>query len=344
MVLLAQTHLRARDYVKAKTAADVALKLDKTSAAAVAVLAEVQATTAVKEPPDALIKTLTAAVQGPDGQTEEAAKGLWYLGEILYRAYKDLPADKVEEKVTALQGLEGIYTQAASLGYPEWAVASLWKVGLVYAHLADVVEATPAPSGASAADAQAFRKAVAEQVAPLRQRAQDAFTACVSRAESLEVFSVAVLGCRTKSDAASLPVPAVGAVAQPGSLEELRKKAEATLTAEALEALGLGYLEANQFGLAQLTLGRVTELADTRASAHNALGWALLNQGDAMGAREAYAKALEADPTYDKARLNLAALRCRFGDTEGAKRELSVLKDVGSLSGPDVDSGWSACK
>ncbi|MFL5351819.1 tetratricopeptide repeat protein [Archangium sp.] len=344
MVLLAEANLKSKDYAKAKSSAEVALKLDRTSAAAVAVLAEVQATTAVKEPPDGLIKTLTAAVQGPNGQTEEAAKGLWYLGEILYRSYKDLPANQVEEKVSAVQGLEGVYTQAASLGYPEWAVASLWKVGLVYAHLAEVVEATPAPAGASASDTQAFRKAVAEQVGALRQRSQQAFDACVSRAESLEVFSAAVLGCRMKSDTVALPVPAAGAASQPASLEELRKKAEATLTAEALEALGLGYLGSNQFGLAQLTLGRVTELQDTRASAHNALGWALLNQGDAMGAREAYAKALEADPTYDKARLNLAALRCRFGDTEGAKRELSVLKDVGGLGGPDVDTGWKACK
>ncbi len=344
MVLLAEAHLKSRDYVKAKTAADLALKLDRTSAAAVAVLAEVQATTAVKDAPDGLIKTLTAAVQGPNGQTEEAARGLWYLGEILYRSYKDLPADKVEEKVSALQGLEGVYTQAASLGYPEWAVASLWKVGLSYAHLADVVEATPTPAGASAADAQAFRKAVAEQVGSLRERAQSAFEACVSRAESLEVFNAAVVGCRSKNEAVALPVPVPGTSTQPASLEELRKKAEATLTAEALESLGLGYLGANQFGLAQLTLGRVTELQDTRASAHSALGWALLNQGDAMGAREAYAKALEADPTYDKARLNLASLRCRFGDTEGARRELSVLKDVGGLSGPDVDTGWKACK
>jgi len=344
LVLLAEAHLKSREYVKAKTAAELALKLDKTSAAAVAVLAEVQATTAVKDAPDGLIKTLTAAVQGPDGQTAEAARGLWYLGEILYRSYKDLPADKVEEKVSALQGLEGIYTQAASLGYPEWAVASLWKVGLAYGHLADVVEGTPTPAGVSATDAQAFRKAVAEQVVPLRQRAQQAFEACVSRAESLEVFNAAVVGCRTKAETVTVPVPVAGASSQPSALEELRKKAETTLTAEALEALGLGYLGANQFGLAQLTLGRVTELQDTRASAHNALGWALLNQGDAMGAHEAYAKALESDPTYDKARLNLAALRCRFGDAEGAKRELSVLKDAGSLGGPDVDTGWKACK
>jgi tetratricopeptide (TPR) repeat protein len=343
MVLLADAHLKAGEYAQAKTAADVALKLDRTSAAAAAVLAQVQATTAVKDPPDALIKLLTAAVQGPNGQTEEAAKGLWYLGEILYQAFKDLPAEQVEEKVGALQGLEGVLTQSASLGYPEWAVASLWRVGLAYGHMADVVEATPVPAGLSAADAQAFRAAVAQQVGPLRQRAQDAFEACVSRAESLEVFTAAVVGCRTRSETAGLPVPAPGAPVQSGALEEQRRKAEAALTAEALEALGLAYLEARQYGLAQLTMGRVTELQDTRASAHNALGWAQLNQGDAMGAREAYAKALEADPTYDKARLNLAALRCRFGDTEGARRELALLKDVASLSGPDVDTGWKTC-
>lgn len=344
LVLLAETRLKQKDYARARQSAELALVLDKTNTGAAAVIAEVQATTAPKDSPDKLIATLTTAVQGPNGQTEEAAKGLWFLGEILYRGYKDLPADKVEEKVAGLQGLEGIYTQAASLGYPEWAVASLWKLGLAYGHLADVVDATPAPSGMSAAEAKAFQAAVKEQVAPLRQRAEEAFKACLSRADQLEVFNTAVVGCRTKSETAALPVPAAGAPTRSASVEELRKKVEATLSAEALEALGMAYLESRQFALAQLTFGRVTELQDTRAVAHNALGWALLNQGDAMNARAAYAKALESDPTYGKARLNLAALRCRFGDTEGARRELSVLKDVASLNGPDVDAGWKACK
>jgi cellulose synthase operon protein C len=344
LVLLAEARLKQKEYPNARRAAEQALALDRTSTGAAAIIAEVQATTHPKEPPDKLIATLTTAVRGPHGQTEEAAKGLWYLGEILYRGYKDLAADKVEEKVAALQGMEGIYTQAASLGYPEWAVASLWKLGLAYGHLADVVDATPAPSGMSAAEARAFQAAVKEQVAPLRQRAEEAFKACLSRATQLDVYTMAVVGCRNKSESAALPVPAPSAPTRSAAVEELRKKAEATLTAEALEALGMAYLEARQFGLAQLTFGRVTELQDTRAASHNALGWALLNQGDAMSASEAYARALEADPTYHKARLNLAALRCRFGDLEGARRELSVLKDVGSLSGPDVDTGWKACK
>ncbi|KFE65255.1 outer membrane protein assembly factor BamD [Hyalangium minutum] len=344
LVLLAEARLKQKDYAAARRAAESALALNKTSTGAAAVIAEVQATTAPNDSPEKLIATLTTAVQGPDGQTEEAAKGLWFLGEILYRSYKALPADKVEEKVSALQSMEGIYTQAASLGYPEWAVASLWKLALSYEHLASVVDATPAPAGASAAEVKAFQQAVKEQVAPLRQRADEAFKVCLARAEQLDVFSAAVVGCRSRSDTAALPVPTPGTPTRSQALEEVRKKAEATLTAEALEALGMAYLENKQYGLAQLTFGRVTELQDTRAVSHNALGWALLNQGDAMGAHAAYAKALEADPTYSKARLNVAALRCRFGDVEGARRELSVLKDVNSLGGTDVDTGWKACK
>ncbi|MBJ6761107.1 tetratricopeptide repeat protein [Myxococcaceae bacterium JPH2] len=344
LALLADTRLKQKDMGRAKTAAEAALKLDKGNVAAAAVLAEVQATTAANAAPDALISTLTTAVQGPNGQTEEAAKGLWFLGEILYRQFKDLPADKVEEKVAALQSMEGVYTQAASLGYPEWAVASLWKLALAYGHIADVVEQTPVPAGLSAAESRQFQDAVKQQVGPLKTRSEEAFKACLSRAESLEVYSTAVLGCRNHTDVASLPLPQPGTPTQPAVLEDLRKKAEKVLSAEALEALGMGYLDARQYGMAQLTFGRVTELQDTRASAHSALGWALLNTGDAMGARAAYAKALEADPTYDKARINLAALRCRFGDTDGARRELAVLKDVANLNGPDVDAGWKACK
>ncbi|MFY2556491.1 tetratricopeptide repeat protein [Corallococcus terminator] len=345
LVLLAEARLKAKDYPRAKLAADSALKLNPRSAGAAAVLAEVQAVTSPTASADALVATLTTAVQGPDGQTEEAARGLWYLGEILYRGYKDLPSDKVEEKVAALQSLEGIYTQAASLGYPEWAVASLWRLALAYGHIADVVESTPVPGGLSASESQQFQAAVKEQVGPLKSRSEEAFKACLSRAESLDVFSAAVVGCRSRAEQAALPVPQPGAPTQLAVLDDLRKKAERTLSVESLEALGMAYLEARQFGVAQLTFGRVTELQDTKASAHSALGWALLNMGDAMGARAAYAKAMDSDPTYDKARLNLAALRCRFGDVDGARRDLAVLKDVGSLNGADVDTaGWKACK
>ncbi len=343
LVALADARLKNNELSKARTAAEQALRLDKHNAGAAAVVAEATASNP-GEKPDALIRLLTSVTQGPKGQSEEAAKGLWYLGEVLFRSYKQLPAGEVEQKVAMLQQLEGVYTQAAQMGAPEWAVASLWRLGLAYQHLAETVESTAPPAGLSPADALQFRNALKGQVAPLKERADGAFKACLSRAVSLEVFTPAVLACRDRTESAKSPI----ATPSPGTLgsgaEELRRKAAAALDATTLEALGIAYLQARQLPMAQLTLGRASELQDNRSTAHNALGVALLLQGDAMGARSAYGKALDSDPTFDKARANLASLRCRFGDHDGAKRELALLKEVSSLSGPDLDPEWKACR
>ncbi len=198
------------------------------------------------------------------------------------------------------------------------------------------------PDGLSAAETQQFRGAVKDQVVPLKQQAEGAFKTCLSRADQLDVFTPAVQGCRAKSESAkALPNPPEGRAV---NVEELQKKVESSMDAASTEALGLAYLGAMQLPLAQLVLSRATELEDTRASAHSALGYAMLLQGDSMGARAEYGKALDSDPTFEKARANLAALRCRFGDVEGAKRELSVIKEAGALSGPDVDPEWKVCR
>jgi cellulose synthase operon protein C len=102
-------------------------------------------------------------------------------------------------------------------------------------------------------------------------------------------------------------------------------------------------LEANHVREAILQLGRVVELEDSRASAHNALGFAYLLNEDPNAARAEYGRALDSDPTYEKARANLAALKCRYADVEGAKRELSVIKE-NALTGADVDPEWKSCK
>ena len=124
-------------------------------------------------------------------------------------------------------------------------------------------------------------------------------------------------------------------------MDELRKKAESTLDAAALEALGMGLPGGPAVPWRSSSLGRVTELPDTRATAHNALGWALLNQGDAEGARAAYAgRSTRTRPTPRPA-LNLAALRCRYGDKDGAQAR-AVRGEERSAAGFDVDPEWRA--
>lgn len=342
LVQLAQVQMKMKAPAKARATAEQALKLDKTNATAASIVAEVAAESP-GEKIEPLIAMMTTVTNSPNGVGDDAAKGLWYIGDILYRQYKAIPADRVEDKVAALQQLQGVFQQAASMGSADWAVASLWRIGNGLAHIADVVEATPVPPGLKPAEVEEFRAAVKQQVDPLKAQAESTYETCVSRAESLEVFTAAAVGCRKKVDEASSPLkgpPGERAV----NVDDLKKKAGTTQAAADFEALGLAYLGAYQVNNAILNLNRAVEIDDARASAHSALGYAFLLNGDAAAARAEYARALDADPTFDKARANLGALRCRFFDVEGAKRELGVVKDTSGLTGPDVDPEWKSCK
>jgi tetratricopeptide (TPR) repeat protein len=341
LVLLAQTYMKMKSPAKGRATAEQALKVDKTNAAAAAIVAEVAASSP-GEKLEPLVAMMTAVTNSPNGAGDDAAKGLWHVGDILYRQFKAIPGDKIEEKVAALQQMQGVFQQAASMGSAEWAVASLWRIANGLQNIADSVDATPAPAGLKPAEVEQFRQAVKAQVEPLRQNADSTYETCVSRAESLDVFSPAAIGCRKKVDEASSPLRGPPAERQV-NVEELQKKAEATQNANDFEALGLAYLGAGQVNNAILNFNRALELDDARASTHSALGYAFLLSGDPAYARAEYGRALEADPTFDKARANLAALKCRYSDVDGAKQEIAVVKDA-TVAGADVDPEWKSCK
>jgi Flp pilus assembly protein TadD len=111
-----------------------------------------------------------------------------------------------------------------------------------------------------------------------------------------------------------------------------------------MESSGLRQLEGGKLALAELTLSRLVELKEDQGSAHNALGIAALMRGDATAAAQAYERALKAAPDFEKARVNLAALKCRFGDKEAARKELAGAKGPGALAGADLDPYWKTCR
>jgi len=340
---LAETALKGHDNVRARSAAEQALKVDKQNAAAAAVVAELMAGSGEK--PEPLVAILGPVTKGPNAQSEDTAKALWYLGEIVFRSFKAIPSDQLDQKVATLQQMEGVYTQAASMGSAEWAVASLWKMGLAYQHIAETLEATPMPAGLSAKDAEQFRKVVGGQVGPLKDRAEGAFKLCLSRSVSLEVFSTAVVGCRNRTDAPRSPLPSAAApAASAASVDDLLKKVESTMDAGSMEALGMAYLDSGKLYLAQLALGRATELQDTRASAHNALGLALLLSGDRHGralglrARAGRGPHLRQGPRQP----GRAALPVR---RRGGRQARAVRPQGRERAGRgDVDPEWRSCK
>jgi tetratricopeptide (TPR) repeat protein len=342
LVSLAQAHMKMKQPAKARATAEQALKIDKTNATAASIVAEVAAS-GQNEKIEPLVAMMTAVTNSPNGTGDDAAKGLWFIGDMLYRQFKAIPADNIDGKIAALQQMQGVFQQAGAMGSAEWAVASLWRIAGGLSHIVDIVEATPVPAGLKPAEVEQFRAAVKQQVDPIKTNAENTFATCVSRAESLEVFSAAVIGCRKKTDEAVSPLRGPPPE-KPVNVEELQKKAEITQNAADFEALGLAYLGAFQVNNAILNFNRAVEIEDARATVHSALGYAFLLSGDAQAARAEYGRALEADPTLDKARANLAALHCRFSDVEGARREAAVIKDAASLAAPDVDPEWKTCK
>ena len=208
-----------------------------------------------------------------------------------------MPADQVEEKVAALQQLEGIYTQAASLGSPEWAVASLWSWRLAYKHLADVVDATPAPGGASAAEVRSSAGGEgaggAAEGSARTTPSRRAWRAPISSTCSAPRWWAAARRATRPRCRCPRPARPRGA----GLVEELRKKAEATLDAPSARGAGHGVPGAQAATAWRSSPSAAsTEIEDTRASAHNALGWALLSRATPMGARAAYAQGARGGP------------------------------------------------
>ena len=142
-------------------------------------------------------------------------------------------------------------------------MASLWRLGSAYTHLADTVDATPLPAGITPAQERQFKDAIKAQLAPIRERAEGAFKTCVQRADQLDVFSVAALGCRTRSESPKAPFPTASSVATaaaPASLTALQHAVDTKMDAASFEQLGIAYLDAQQPARAQLSLERALEL------------------------------------------------------------------------------------
>jgi tetratricopeptide (TPR) repeat protein len=98
--------------------------------------------------------------------------------------------------------------------------------------------------------------------------------------------------------------------------------------------LGLCQLEARNFGAAADALSRATRQDAADWSSWNNLGIARRAQGDAEGACEAFRRALEIDPQFDRARDNLAQLEAEIATTPTADA-VSGVADITAAAPAD---------
>jgi tetratricopeptide (TPR) repeat protein len=325
---LAEEWLQQGETKRAAQEASKAFSVDVNNPRAAAVLA--QAAPATKGASDTL-----AVAEG-----EPAARGLWYLAEESFDAFADLDGTKLEKKVAAWQELEQQYAQVIQQGAPEWTVASLWRMGLAYQDLAESLAEVPVPKGA---DKNEVKAAAEEQAGPLRERAEQTFALCVQKADEHGVFTEAAMGCRAKSEDVKVTIFKTSGKGGKSVPAALQKKVDVVKDAQSLNAVALSWLEQGNPAMARLVFSKALEVNKSFAPAEVGMGFALLQLNSPSAAAAAYREALNLEPSNALARGNLAALKCRYGDTSGARAELEQINDKSQLSGPASDPAWKGC-
>ncbi len=289
---------------------------------------------------NALTKPLLKSARGSAAESDAAAEVFFILGEALFKDFSALGPKDIERKATEVGNLEQAYTAAARMGSGQWAVGGLYRLGLAYSSLASDILQVPAPAGA---DPAAVKAQLQQQSQLLQGKADEFYGACVRKSRDLEVYNAYALGCAQKAVVDETVGGSSTGTADPGKVasarEALGKNPNDTA---AREDLGTTFLSAGDYRRAKLTFLRETQVDGTKAVAYVGIAAALMHLGELTDAHDALAKAIELDPGLDVGRANMAALRCRFGDIEGAKGDLAKVH--GTPDSPLLDADWAKCK
>ncbi|MFH1808450.1 MAG: tetratricopeptide repeat protein [Pseudomonadota bacterium] len=97
--------------------------------------------------------------------------------------------DTLKAKVAGKDKIKGVYTEVVKLGRPEWAIASLYRIGDVHLHLVDAIVKTPAPKGLNEEQADLFKEKLREQTFPIEEQGAEAFKLCVDKSKELNLFN-----------------------------------------------------------------------------------------------------------------------------------------------------------
>ncbi|HUB09156.1 MAG TPA: tetratricopeptide repeat protein [Myxococcales bacterium] len=346
---IADAEMKAGDWARAQGAALRALQIDPANALAASILGKaLLRENQLGEAQQKLAQAAQAiqnASRGAASDNEAAGNVFFLLGEALYRQFAALPADALEKKAGMIETLTQAYTGAAQLGSGEDAVAGLYRIGMVYQSIASDLEKTPEPAGLSPDQKIAFRNQLDQQVAPLKQQADEAFTTCLRKARDLDIVSPFTAGCRSKQAIEPAPIqPSFGSggVDTSKTVEYRNRLLKSPEDIEALRGLAEADLATGDARRARLVLARLLELADSDPKAEADMGVALWKLGEVADASAAFHKALEQDPDEGVAKANLASMLCRYGDVEGARAKIQG----GKLPPPsfNVDSGYLRCQ
>jgi tetratricopeptide (TPR) repeat protein len=113
-----------------------------------------------------------------------------YLAVKITRADNPTEFKKtLQQKRDAKDAVKKAYTEVVKLKSPEWAVASLFRIGEAEANLVAVFKDVPAPRGLTDDQAQMFKGKLEEMTLPIEEEAAQTMVLCLDKSAELAVFN-----------------------------------------------------------------------------------------------------------------------------------------------------------
>ena len=113
-----------------------------------------------------------------------------------YKAVKIAKPDKpaefkktLQQKREAKDAVDKAYTEVVKLKSPEWAVASLFRIGEASANLVKTINDVPPPKGLTDEQVQLFRDKLQEQTLPIEEQAAQTMVLCLDKSAEFAVFN-----------------------------------------------------------------------------------------------------------------------------------------------------------
>jgi tetratricopeptide (TPR) repeat protein len=133
---------------------------------------------------------------GPDGKYA-AAHARYMEGERVLQRFDAIQiqgdvkplSGRLKQKAELLKQASTIFLDVVSLGVAEWTTAALYQIGRTYETFAKSLRDSPAPSGLSDADKEAYQTQIDEFVVPIEERSLDAYENGWKKATDLGIYN-----------------------------------------------------------------------------------------------------------------------------------------------------------
>jgi TolA-binding protein len=133
---------------------------------------------------------------GPDGKYA-AAHARYMEGERILARFDAIQiagdvkqlSQRLKHKAELLKQASSVFLDVVSLGVAEWTTAALYQIGRTYETFARSLRDSPAPSGLSDAEKEAYQTQIDEFVVPIEERSLDAYENGWKKATDLGIYN-----------------------------------------------------------------------------------------------------------------------------------------------------------